>query len=155
MLIRQSMFIRFTVISILALSIIVACTERGTDDDVPATRALGTAQTETVATETSTAGATNPGSPGGTALVPDTSAGTTVIVMVNDGRIEVGTAAIPVGPAVLTVSNSGSEMHSLQVEGNGNSLTLQQPLAKEGRNVLNVEFKQGSYTLFCPMAGHR
>lgn len=155
MLIRQSTFMRLVLFSILMLSLVAACggNEDGAEETPQVT--TDTTATTTIAGETSTADATAPGSPGGAALVPDTNIGTTVIALVGDGRVEISTSAIPVGPAVMTVTNVGTELHSLQVEGNGNSFALSDPIDKNVRNTLNVEFKQGTYSIFCPIAGHR
>src|SRR5437763_851512 len=54
-----------------------------------------------------TADATNPASPGGTSLVPEAKAGTTVIVTLDDGSVTVvNPDQIPPGPAVFTVTNA-------------------------------------------------
>lgn len=146
---------RMVLLSILVVTLIAAC--GGGEEQAGDTPEMttDTTATTTIAGETAIADATAPGSPGGTALVPDTQIGTTVLVIVNEGRVQVTESPIPVGPAVITVTNTGTELHSLQVEGGGNSYALQSPLSQNVRNTLNVEFKQGPYVLFCPIAGHR
>ena len=152
MLVKQTVFIRSVLLAILVVSIIAACTGRETETTATAT----TTETETIAAvETDTSTATAPASPGGTALVPSATAGTTVDVLLMDGRLEIPTRAIPVGPAVFTVTNSGTEVHNLQIDGNNTSNTLPGPLDKNARNTLSVELVQGTYNVFCPLPGHK
>src|SRR5213595_1281632 len=68
-----------------------------------------------------TADATNPASPGGTALVPEAKAGTTVIVTLDDGAVTVANPdQIPPVPAVFTITNaSKTNVHNLFVDGPG------------------------------------
>lgn len=110
----------------------------------------------TAVTETSaTADATHPGSPGGTALVPEVEAGTTVLVMLNDNSIAVPEQSIPPGPAVLTIENRGSGVHNLVIEGEGIDATAGETIPQGQSRTMEVQFKPGTYTLFCPIADHR
>jgi hypothetical protein len=101
--------------------------------------------------------ATHPASPGGTAIVPSTEAGTTVAITLADGRIAVqGADSIPPGPAVLTVNNSGPGVHSVFVEGPGVSKAPDtSTIAAGGMTSFDVTFQPGSYTLYCPVQQHR
>jgi uncharacterized cupredoxin-like copper-binding protein len=130
--------------SLLVLSI--ACGNNETATDTAATTAGDTAATET---------ATHPASPGGEALVPDVVAGTTVLVMLSDGSIAVREQAIPPGPAILTVENRGTGIHNLFVEGEGISRAAGDNIAAGGTATVDVQFKAGSYTLYCPILDHR
>lgn len=109
------------------------------------------------AQKTATDTATHPGSPGGAALVPDVSAGVTVLVTLEDNRIVVTDAdRIPPGPAVFTVTNTGKEVHNLYVEGPG---TQRGPaggsIAQGVTTSFEVDLRPATWTLFCPIAGHR
>ena len=106
---------------------------------------------DTAATETST----SPASPGGTALVPDVDAGTTVLVMLSDGSIAVREQSIPPGPAILTVENRGTGVHNLYVEGEGISRAAGDNIAAGASATVDVNFKPGTYTLYCPVLNHR
>ena len=133
-------------LGLLVLSL-AAC--RGENND-------NTAVTDTTLT-TDTVTATHPASPGGTAIVPSTASGTTVQVTLADGRIAVqGADAIPPGPAVLTVNNTGPGVHNLFVEGPGvNKAPDSGTIASGGMTTLDVTFQPGSYTLYCPVQNHR
>ncbi len=114
-----------------------------------------TATAGTAADTTAAATGTHPGSPGGTALVPDVEAGTTVLVMLNENSIAVREQAIPPGPAVLTVQNSGKEVHNLFIEGPDINRAAGDTIAEGASATVEVNFKPGTYTLYCPVANHR
>lgn len=99
--------------------------------------------------------AEHPGSPGGTAVVPDVSAGTTVVVLLEDGRIAVRETAIPPGPTVFTVTNGGSELHDLFIEGPGAQRATDAPIPVNGSRNVSVDLQPGTYTLYCPVLDHR
>jgi len=129
--------------SLLVLSLACAKTETATDTAATAG--------DTAATES----ATHPASPGGEALVPDVVSGATVLVMISDGSIAVREQTIPPGPAVLTVENRGTGVHNLYIEGEGISRAAGDNIAQGGTATVDVNFKAGSYTLYCPVMDHR
>lgn len=99
--------------------------------------------------------AKHPGSPGGTAVVPDVSAGTTVMVLLEDRRIAVRETAIPPGPAVFTVTNGGDQLHNLYIEGPGVQKAAGDPIAENGTRTVSAVLQPGTYTLHCPILDHR
>lgn len=118
--------------------------------------APATAETATVPlVDTDTASATSTASPGGTALVPDVSAGTTVIVVLNDNSIAVRGETIPPGPAVLTIQNASKNVHNLFIEGEGISRAAGDNIDAGATATTDVIFKPGTYTLYCPILDHR
>jgi plastocyanin len=116
-----------------------------------------TAATDTAATAetTDTATATHPASPGGTAVVPDVAAGTTVMIVVTEGSVAVQGQAIPPGPAVITVQNGGRERHNLFIEGEGISRAAGDIIDAGGTRTVDVQFRPGTYTFYCPVLNHR
>lgn len=109
------------------------------------------------AEQTATDSATHPASPGGAALVPDVSAGTTVVVTLEDNRIVVvNPDQIPTGPAIFTITNAGAQVHGLFLEGEGmNVAATEGTIAAGGTGSLEVNLKAGTYTLYCPVLDHR
>lgn len=109
------------------------------------------------AEQTATDTAALPGSPGGTAVVPDVSTGTTVLVSLQDGRVLVQDFdKIPPGPAVFTVTNAGPDVHTLAVEGPNVSRTADEAsMATGAQTSFEVNLTPGSYTLYCPLGDHR
>ena len=98
--------------------------------------------------------ATSPASPGGTSLVPSATAGTTVIVTINDGSINVPATPVPPGPVVFTVSNAGKQQHSLHITGNNIDQQLPNPLSAGKGDSLTVTLPAGTYQLVCPILNH-
>ena len=105
-------------------------------------------------TASSTDTATHPASPGGTAIVPEVAAGSTVIVVLETNSIAVPEEGIPVGPSVLTIQNVSSDVHVLHVEGPGVKLATAPVAAGESVN-LEATFQSGTYTFYCPLSDHR
>ena len=104
-----------------------------------------------------TAGATTPASPGGGALVPETKAGTTVIVTLNDNSLDVANPdQIPPGPAVFTITNvSKTNVHNLFVDGPGVQKSAGNDLSPGQVTNMNIDLQVGKYTLYCPLLDHR
>jgi hypothetical protein len=139
------MFRSAVLMSLLTLSL-VAC--GGKEDDRGFLEGAAKTETDT---------ATHPASPGGAALVPSTASGTTVLVTLEDNRLVVADAdRIPVGPAVFTITNAGSAVHSLFIEGPGVSKAPDVSTIAQGTTTsVNATLQTGSYTLYCPITGHR
>jgi hypothetical protein len=103
-----------------------------------------------------TADATNPASPGGTALVPETKAGETVLVTINDGTLDVvNPDQIAPGPAVFTITNASKNVHNLFIDGAGVQKAAGNDIPGGGTANVNVDLQAGSYTLYCPILDHR
>ena|SRR5688572_20736159 len=136
-----------TTLLVASLVLFAACkAERAETDTAPA---LVPPQ------ESATDSATHPASPGGAALVPDVTSGTTVLVMLTEGSIAVREQTIPPGPAILTVENRGKEVHNLFIEGEGISRAAGDTIAEGSSSTVDVQFKPGTYTLYCPVLSHR
>jgi uncharacterized cupredoxin-like copper-binding protein len=56
---------------------------------------------------------------------------------------------------VLTIENTGKETHNLFIEGEGISRAAEQTISAGGSTTLDVMFKPGTYTLYCPILDHR
>lgn len=131
---------------------VAACREEGKEKDETW---MGASTADTSGTAATTDSATHPASPGGTALVPDVAAGTTVQVLLEDNSIAVANQSIPPGPAVLNIENRGTNEHNLFVEGEGINRAADNPVTAGGSSTLDVTFKPGTYTLYCPVLDHR
>jgi uncharacterized cupredoxin-like copper-binding protein len=143
-------------IALLLLSIVMLAACREETAEEKKTTWLGTPEPgATTAENSDTATGTHPGSEGGTALVPDVSSGTTVLVMLNDNSIAMPQQAIPRGPAVLTIENRGTDVHNLFVEGPGVSKAAGDAIPEGKSATLEVNFQPGTYTFYCPIGDHR
>lgn len=136
-----------TTFALVTLVLLAACRE----ENVPDPQEPVAAPSATSATDS----AAHPASPGGTAAVPDVDAGTTVVVVLTEGSIGVRGQSIPPGVAVLTVENAGKEAHNLFVEGEGISRAAGDTIAAGATSSIDVNFKPGTYTLYCPLLDHR
>ena len=131
-------------VTVLAVAVlIVACGNDGEKDSTW----LGETATATPAQ--------HPASIGGTAVVPTASGGTTVLVMIEDGRIAIREAALPTGPAVFTITNGGDKLHDLHIEGPGVKKAAGGPIEEHGSRAVTVELQPGTYTAHCPILDHR
>jgi uncharacterized cupredoxin-like copper-binding protein len=139
------------------LLVVMAC--RAETPEEKKTTWLGTpeptATAGTAADTTAAATATHPGSPGGTAVVPSVAAGTTVLVMLNNNSIAVREQSIPPGPAVLTIENRGTDVHNLFIEGQDLNRAAGDAIPEGQSATIDVNFKPGTYTLYCPVGDHR
>lgn len=140
--------IAFAFLLILIVTAVACSREKMTGSENEATTSADSAAT---ATET----ATHPGSPGGTALVPDVAAGTSVLVVLEDNSLALPGQTIPPGPAVLTIENRGTTAHNLYVEGEGVNRAAGDNIAAGGSGTTDVVFKPGTYTFYCPVLDHR
>lgn len=61
--------------------------------------------------------------------------------------------SLAAGPTTFAVTNAGKEMHSLEIEGTGAKLGSE--LSRGSSGSLQVTLAPGTYTLFCPVKGHR
>jgi plastocyanin len=143
-------------IALLLLSLLILAACRGETAEEKKTTWLGTPEPgATTAENTDTATGTHPASPGGTALVPGVTSGTTVLVMLNDNSIAMPQQAIPPGPAVLTVENRGSDVHNLFIEGPGVNRAAGDAIPEGRSATVDVTFAPGTYTFYCPIGDHR
>lgn len=55
----------------------------------------------------------------------------------------------------FTVVNAGKEMHSFAIEGTGARAGLASPLPRGNSETVEVTLPAGTYTVYCPIAGHR
>jgi hypothetical protein len=108
------------------------------------------------AQQSATDSAAHPGSPGGTALVPEVESGSTVLVTIQDGRMLVANPdQIPAGPVVFTFKNSGSAVHSAFIEGEGFNRALHDNLAAGAEASLDGNLTAAKYIIYCPILDHR
>jgi plastocyanin len=59
------------------------------------------------------------------------------------------------GPQSFHVTNDGKEIHNFEVEGNGVHQKLPSDLSRGSSAQMTVDLKPGTYTIYCPVDGHR
>ncbi|MFZ2491750.1 MAG: plastocyanin/azurin family copper-binding protein [Thermoanaerobaculia bacterium] len=61
---------------------------------------------------------------------------------------------LPPGVHTFSVENGGKEDHALEIEGNG--IHVKTETIKRGdKAMLTVDLKPGTYTVYCPVEGHK
>lgn len=59
------------------------------------------------------------------------------------------------GKQSFHIENAGKEVHSFAIEGNGVQTRLPSDLSRGGSAHFEAELRPGTYTMYCPVAGHR
>jgi uncharacterized cupredoxin-like copper-binding protein len=101
---------------------------------------------------TSTGGGTPP------PVATDAAAPAATQVNVNETEYKLDPSTIMLnGPGNYTfnANNMGTMQHSLAIEGNGVAAALANPLSPGQQGSFTVMLQVGTYTIFCPIDGHR
>ncbi|MGZ8851379.1 MAG: plastocyanin/azurin family copper-binding protein [Thermoanaerobaculia bacterium] len=76
-------------------------------------------------------------------------------------RVELTEYSILIPPTLtpghqrFTIVNSGTQSHNFVVEGNGASAKLPENLPRGDTTQMELDLKPGTYTVWCPVDGHR
>ena len=89
-----------------------------------------------------------------TATRPPVSAERSADVQLLEYQIHIADS-LPAGPVHLRIANAGHEEHGFAIEGPGVSTQLGSNLARGDRTELAVTLQPGTYTMWCPVDGHR
>ena len=87
------------------------------------------------------------------ALTPDPDA-RRLNVTLTDYHINMPGSTKP-GKTAFVVKNDGKRRHSFEVVGNGTDKKFLTDVAPNQTKVLHVDLTRGSYTVYCPVDGHR
>jgi uncharacterized cupredoxin-like copper-binding protein len=90
----------------------------------------------------------------GTAATATNSAKGSVEVHLTEYKIEMPTL-ISTGATTFNVTNTGTETHGFEIEGNGIEKALKPRLKKGENGSLQVDLKPGTYKVYCPVIGHK
>ena len=153
---------KLRIIPTLALAAVLAAACGGrTESTEGSTTAAGTETASTGTNTSSTApititddvSSTAATSPGGAQAVPQATAGSTVLITMEDNSIGVPATGVGPGPAVLTIANAGTAVHQLRIDGPG----VQQqtdPIPPRQAGTLNVNLQKGTYHITCAILDH-
>ena len=61
----------------------------------------------------------------------------------------------PSGPQALQIVNAGKDTHGLVIVVDGKDQLLANDLTRGDSTTVNVDLRPGSYTVYCPMDGHK
>lgn len=124
-------------------------------DDAPSAEASPSADEPAIAPDTPTP-APSPTPRTDETWTPDGAAPTGEIIEVGltEYAIDMPTQ-LSAGPVTFLVTNYGTLEHSFQIEGPGIDVALTHTLAPGQQGAFSVDLVPGSYSIFCPIAGHR
>ena len=83
-----------------------------------------------------------------------TVTGEVVEVGLNDFYIDMPTT-LPAGPVTFLITNYGPSVHSFAIDGPGIDEALTHELAPGQQGAFTVELQPGTYSIICPVPGHR
>jgi uncharacterized cupredoxin-like copper-binding protein len=63
--------------------------------------------------------------------------------------------SLAAGKHSFSVVNSGKETHNFEIEGNGIEAKLPSDVSRGDSATLDVDLKPGTYTVYCPVKGHK
>ncbi len=77
-----------------------------------------------------------------------------VDVALTEFKIQMPTS-VTAGLTTFKVTNTGSDVHSFEIEGNGIEKALAAKLEAGQTKMLQVDLKPGTYRVYCPVDGHK
>jgi uncharacterized cupredoxin-like copper-binding protein len=148
---------KIVAVSIAALFLAACPGDRRTDESQrpPAKMSTATGNPQAVP-ENSTA--MNPITPPQTSMPSDRVGGTasapTIDVQLTEYEIRIPDT-LTAGPQRFKIANAGKQNHNFVIEGPGLSQKLASDLTRGDTAELAVTLRPGSYTVYCPVDGHR
>ena len=94
------------------------------------------------------------GTGGGAAATTTTPQPTTINVGESEYKLDLP-ASSTAGETSFVVTNNGTIAHSLEIEGAGVEAKLDANVSPGQSSTLKVDLKPGTYTIYCPVDGHR
>jgi uncharacterized cupredoxin-like copper-binding protein len=114
--------------------------------------AAGCGDDEDTTVSTTTPTTTEAGATGATGAA---GGGETVDISETDFALDPSDVSTKAGTVTFNVSNDGDTTHNLEVEGSGVEEELPADLAPGDSGKLSVDLEPGTYTMYCPVDGHR
>jgi uncharacterized cupredoxin-like copper-binding protein len=142
-----------TGITIAAVVFAFACQPGSTDQTANTPSQSSTmARTESAATETSAMNPVLPPETDDPAARPKAASATQEVHLI-EYQIHMP-QSLPAGKLAFNVENGGKEDHAFEIEGNG--VHQQTTVLKRGdTTALEVNLPPGTYTVYCPVDGHK
>ena len=132
----------------LVLFLVAGCSRDHAENEAAETR------TDTAVADTGTSTIASPPQVDNPASRPSGSTKATETVQLTEYSILMPPTLVA-GPQTLTIVNGGKEMHSFQIEGNGVQARLPADLPRGDSSTIDVNLKPGTYTVWCPVDGHK
>jgi uncharacterized cupredoxin-like copper-binding protein len=105
--------------------------------------------------DTTSSTTTEAGATGATGATGASGGGETVDISETDFALDPSDVTTKAGEVTFDVTNDGDTTHNLEIEGNGVEEELPDDLAPGDSGELTVDLASGTYTMYCPVDGHR
>jgi uncharacterized cupredoxin-like copper-binding protein len=135
---------KFPALIAVAVAIPFGLAACGSDDSSSSTTAASTDTTSS--TEASTTESTTASGGGG---------GETVDIGETEYKLDPSDATAKAGTVTFAVTNDGTQVHNLEVEGNGIEEQGTEDLQSGSNGEVTLDLKPGTYEMYCSIDGHR
>jgi uncharacterized cupredoxin-like copper-binding protein len=99
-------------------------------------------------------GGENQASPDGTTASPAPAQTITAEVGLTEYAIQMP-VSLAAGPQLFRVTNNGTSVHNLEVEGLGIEETFESNLSPGETQTMRLDLEPGTYQVYCPVSNHR
>lgn len=79
----------------------------------------------------------------------------TVTIVEKDFSLTPSSPTVKAGAVTIEASNEGGTDHALAIEGNGIEEQRTDTVGPGDQSFMTVDLKPGTYTMYCPIDGHR
>lgn len=83
------------------------------------------------------------------------ASGGMVTITEKDFSLDPSTVTVAAGKVTFEAKNAGGTDHALAIEGNGLAEQQTDTVGPHDSSFITVDLKPGTYTMFCPIDGHR
>jgi uncharacterized cupredoxin-like copper-binding protein len=83
------------------------------------------------------------------------SSGNTLTIVEKDFSLNPSSPTVKAGSVTIEAKNEGGTDHALEIEGNGLEEQRTDTVGPNDSSFITVDLKPGTYTMYCPVDGHR
>jgi plastocyanin len=83
------------------------------------------------------------------------ASGATLTIVEKDFSLDPSSPTVKAGSVTIEAKNEGGTSHALEIEGNGLEEQRTDTVGPNDSSFITVDLKPGTYTMYCPVDGHR
>jgi uncharacterized cupredoxin-like copper-binding protein len=91
----------------------------------------------------------------GSETTTNASAQNTLTIVEKDFSLDPSSPTVKAGSVTIEAKNEGGTDHALEIEGNGLEEQRTDTVGPNDSSLITVDLKPGTYTMYCPVDGHR
>jgi uncharacterized cupredoxin-like copper-binding protein len=91
----------------------------------------------------------------GSETTTNASSENTLTIVEKDFSLDPSSPAVKAGSVTIEAKNEGGTGHALEIEGNGLEEQRTDTVGPNDSSFITVDLKPGTYTMYCPVDGHR